>query len=281
MANPAAIEPVRRSFAVLEALSRRRTSTLSVLVAETGLPRPTVVRLLHTLMALGYAQRVSRLQGYRLTDLVLGLSGSIRFVDHLVDAALPHMSRFTSEHGWPLYLATLSYGAITIRHSTAPESPMSFESAALNTRRSVLTSALGRVWLAYCSEEERRTILGDLGGLAPRQEAALRAALERIRRVGHAFTVPPRPTRLHGMAVPIRDGRRMLGSLSMRFPRSAMNEEQAAQRFGRRLALLARAIAADVTRPYAAVAASSGTASGSGQAKKSVLTPRLPSRAIA
>ena len=140
----AVIEPVRRSFAVLEALSRRRTSTLSVLVEETALPRPTVVRLLHTLAALGYAQRISRQQGYRLTDRVLGLSGSIRFVDHLVDAALPHMSRFTSEHGWPLYLATLSYGAITIRHSTAPESPMSFEAAGLNTRRSVLISALGR-----------------------------------------------------------------------------------------------------------------------------------------
>src|SRR5262249_44727303 len=173
MAGPGVIEPVRRSFAVLEALSRRRTSTLSVLVGETGLPRPTVVRLLHTLVAVGYAQRVSRLQGWRLTDRVLALSGSIRFVDHLVDAAIPHMSRFTADHGWPLYLATLSYGAITIRHSTAPQSPMSFEGAALNTRRSVLTSALGRVWLAFCSEEERHTILGDIGGLSPRQEAAL------------------------------------------------------------------------------------------------------------
>src|SRR5207344_2580772 len=155
----AVIEPVRRSFAVLEALSRRRTSTLSVLVDETGLPRPTVVRLLHTLGA-------------------LGLSESIRFVDHLVDAAIPHMRRFTSEHGWPLYLATLSYGAITIRHSTAPESPMSFESAGLNTRRSALVSALGRAWLAFCPEEERRTILRDIGGLTARQEAALRVTLE-------------------------------------------------------------------------------------------------------
>jgi IclR family mhp operon transcriptional activator len=242
----AVIEPVRRSFAVLEALSRRRTSTLSVLVEETALPRPTVVRLLHTLAALGYAQRVSRQQGYRLTDRVLGLSGSIRFVDHLVDAALPHMSRFTSEHGWPLYLATLSYGAITIRHSTAPESPMSFEAAGLNTRRSVVISALGRAWLAFCPEDERRAILRDIGGLAPRQEAALRAALDRVRRVGYAFTATPRPMRIHGMAVPIRSGERMLGSLSMRFPRSAMTEEEVAQRFSRRLATLARAIANDV-----------------------------------
>jgi len=245
------IEPVRRSFAVLEALSHRRSTTLSVLTGETGLPRPTVVRLLHTLITLGYAARVSRQQGYRLTDRVLGFAESIRFVDHLVDAAIPHMRRFTEEHGWPLYLATISQGAIVIRHSTAPESPMSFEGAGLNARRPVLISALGRVWLAFCPEEERRTILRDVG-VTRRQEAALNAVLERVRREGIAFTQPPRPTRIHGMAVPIRRGSRVLGSLSMRFPRSAMTEEDVARRFGKRLQVLARAIAADVARTRSA-----------------------------
>lgn len=244
----AVIEPVRRSFALLEALSHRRTSTLAALTGETGLPRPTVVRLLHTLIALGYAARVSREQGYRLTDRVLGLSESIRFVDHLVDAAMPHMRRFTEEHGWPLYLATLGQGAITIRHSTAPDSPMAFEGAGLNLRRPVLISALGRAWLAFCPEEERRAILRDIGGLTRRQEMALDAVLERVRRDGVAFTEPPRPTRLQGMAVAIRRGPRVLGSLSMRFPRSVMTEQVAGQRFGKRLGMVARAIAADVAR---------------------------------
>jgi IclR family mhp operon transcriptional activator len=48
------------------------------------------------------------------------------------------------------------------------------------------------------------------------------------------------------MAVPIRRGNRVLGSLSMRFPRSAMTEEDVARRFGKRLQSLARAIARDV-----------------------------------
>ena len=56
---------------------------------------------------------------------------------------------------------------------------MSFEAAGLNSRRPVLISALGRAWLAFCPEEERRTILRDIGGLTPRQETALGAALER------------------------------------------------------------------------------------------------------
>jgi IclR family mhp operon transcriptional activator len=58
--------------------------------------------------------------------------------------------------------------------------------------------------------------------------------------------------RIHGIAVPIRSGRRMLGSLSMRFPRSAMSEEEVAARFGRRLVQLARSITNDVTARRAA-----------------------------
>jgi IclR family mhp operon transcriptional activator len=237
----AVVEPVRRSLAILEALSRRPHATISTLGAETGLPRPTVVRLLQTLVTLGYATQVSRTLGYRLTDRVLGLAQGIRFVDHFVDVAAPHMRRFTQEHGWPLYLGTISHRAITIRYSTAPESPMSFERAALQRRSPILSSALGRAWLAFCSTEERRTALRDLGVA---YDGKLAAAFARIRRDGYAFTIVPRQSRLQGIAVAIRQDRRVLGSVSMRFLRSAMSEAEAGARYGAALNDTAAAIAA-------------------------------------
>ena len=112
---------------------------------------------------------------------------------------------------------------------------MAFEGAGLNARRPVLISALGRAWLAFCPDEERRAILRDIGGLTQRQETALDAVLERVRRDGYAFTQPPRPTRLQGMRGASRSGARVLGSLSMRFPRSAMSESEVGLRFGKRL----------------------------------------------
>ena len=45
-----------------------------------------------------------------MADRHAALAGGVRFIDHLVDAAIPHMSRFTREQGWPLHLATLSAG---------------------------------------------------------------------------------------------------------------------------------------------------------------------------
>lgn len=239
------IEPVSRSFAVMEALSRRPHGTIAILAAETSLPRPTVVRLLQTLVELGYATRVSRDIGYRLTDKVLGLAQGIRFVDHLVDTAAPLMSEFTRTYGWPLYLGTISDRAMTIRHSTAAESPMSFERAALQRRSPILSSALGRAWLAFCSADERRAALRDLG---VRQDAKLATTFERIRRDGYAFTILPRSGRLQGIGVAIRKGERVMGCLSMRFIRSAMTEEEAGRRYGTPLNALAVAIAADADR---------------------------------
>ena len=237
-----AIEPVSRSFAILEALSQRPHGTIAALANETGLPRPTVARLLGTLVELGYATQVSRQIGYRLTDRVLGLAQGIRFIDHFVDAAAPHMRRFTQEHGWPLYLGTISHRAITIRYSTAAESPMSFERTALHRRSPILSGALGRAWLAFSADDERRAILRDLG---VRHDAKLAAAFARIRRQGHAFSVVTRPARLQGIAVAIQSNDRVLGCISMRFTRSAMSEAEAGARYGAPLTALARAIATD------------------------------------
>ncbi|MDP1752321.1 MAG: helix-turn-helix domain-containing protein [Reyranella sp.] len=240
----AAIEPVRRSFAILEALSQRPHGTIATLAEETGLPRPTVARLLKTLVELGYATQVSRLIGYRLTDRVLGLAQGIRFIDHFVDAAAPHMQRFTRKHGWPLYLAAMSHRALIIRYSTAAQSPMAFERLALRRHSPILSGAVGRAWLAFCSDEERRVLLRDLG---VRNDQRLASALANIRRKGHAFAVTSRPGRLQGIAVPILGDDRILGCVSMRFTRSAMSDAEAGARFGPLLTALARAIAGDTT----------------------------------
>lgn len=240
MAAP--IEPVRRTFALLEALSRKPQATVAALAAETGLPRPTIVRLLQTLVTLGYATQVSRHAGYRLTDRVLVLAQGIRFVDHLVDVAAPHMQRFTRKHGWPLYLGTIGDRSITIRYSTAAESPMAFERAALNKRSPILSSAVGRAWLAFSTADDRRAILN---GLGIDEDHDLAAAFARIREDGYAFTVVSRQSRLQGIAVAIRKEQRVLGCISMRFIRSALSEAEAGTRYGTPLNAMADAIASE------------------------------------
>lgn len=259
LAAPRSIEPVRRAFAVLEALNRRRTGTLGALVEATGLPKPTIARLLETLIALGYVSHVSRAQGYRVTDRVVLLSAGARFVHHVADIAVPEMRRFTRESGWPLYLGTVSGATVAIRYTTSPESPLSFEPTGYADRFPVLESAIGRAWLAFCPEDERRAILREIetGGGAGREAAreamseagALHAALAEIRAQGFAFTRSTRQDRLNGLAVPILGAGHVLGCLSMRFPKSAMSESEAARRYLAPLAAIAGRIAEAASAP--------------------------------
>ena len=249
LAAPTAIEPVARAFGMLEALNRHRTSTLTALAEATELPKSTTARLLETLVALGYVTRVSRSIGYRITDRVLNLAAGVRFIDHLVNAAAGPMSEFTAQTGWPLYLGTVSDALVLIRHSTAPESPMSFETVGYDLRFRIYESALGLAYLAFCAADERRSIVeaADLARDGGRFSAAHRAALEKhlamVRERGYAFTRSTRSRRVNGMAVPIVRGQQVLGALTLRYPKRVMSEDQVAARFAAQLAVTARQIA--------------------------------------
>ena len=190
MASDAVIEPVRRSFAVLEALSRRRTSTLAVLIerdraaaADRGAPAPDADRARLCRARFAPAGLSPHRPGARPLR-------SIRFVDHLVDAAIPHMSRFTVR----ARLAALSRHLEPRRHHHPPfdgaGKPDVVRGRGAQPPPAAADQRARPRWLAFCPEEERRTILRDIGGLAPRRK----------RRSHGARARPPRRLRLYGPA---------------------------------------------------------------------------------
>ena len=69
---------VERAFSVLEALvNEGPSSALAVIAARAGLPKPTVHRLLQTLISLGYARQLS--EGLYTPDVkLLGLATRVR-----------------------------------------------------------------------------------------------------------------------------------------------------------------------------------------------------------
>lgn len=249
MSSPVAIEPVERAFVVLEALNRQRTCTLGVISEVTALPKPTVSRLLETLIALGYVTRVSRRIGYRITDRVLALAAGVRYIDRLIHAAAPEMSKFTAKTGWPLYLGTIRDAVVLIRHSTAPQSPMSFEPSGYDLKFQIHESALGLAYLAFCTPVERTTIVRSIrlpdgqGALPDQQRRALDRELLEIRERGYSFTRSSRSRRVNGMGVPIVHGEHVLGALTLRYPKRAMTEDEIAARHGPALLKLAGRIA--------------------------------------
>jgi IclR family mhp operon transcriptional activator len=246
----ASMEVVRRSMQVLECLNRRPLTTLRELHEDTGLPKPTLSRILDTLAALGYAKQVARGQGYRVTDGVLKLASGLRFIDHLVDAAIPFLREFTGTHGWPIYLAQIHGGAVRSRYTTSTESPLSFENTYYGQPMCAFDTAIGHVGLAYATAHERRAILLSLGKLGedPRQHEhrlqQCEALFERVRELGYAVTPRMPRHKMVGIAVPLLHQSRSIAGLAMRFPRSVMSEQVAIDKFLLPLQSLAQHIVA-------------------------------------
>lgn len=257
MEKETSVQSARRVLAVIETLNRRRVTPLDVLHARTGLPKSTLVRLLETLIEEGYVVRVSRREGYALTEAVLRLSAGMRHRDVLVDVARPLMEAFTQEHRWQVSLATSENSWMVVRFTTRHLSPFARDEIFLNRRVPILASAIGRAYMAGCSAEEQEFILrliedrdpGEVAAAGGRERVA--AILRRARREGYATIVRPPDDPSRSFAIPILDLRRSerpLGSIVIFYYRSVMTEAEAVAKYLPAMRELADAVAGDLAR---------------------------------
>jgi IclR family mhp operon transcriptional activator len=231
-------EVLLRGLAVLEALNRRQVSRLESLATDTDLPKPTVNRLLAVLARAGYARRLPKRRGYTLDDGVLRLSRGYGVEEAIVKAAIGVMRSFTTKYRWPLAIGTRDGNAMRVREVTVGMSPLSAggDESFLGRRIGFFHSALGRAYLAFCPDEERREILAVLDSMArtrpapPEIQHAARILRQAVRS-GYAISAPLPGEPAVGLAVPIRHDGRVVACLSLRYLGRAMPQEQVVRRY--------------------------------------------------
>lgn len=254
-----------RGLSIIEALNARQVSSVDDVARETCLPKPTVVRMLSQLAAHGYCERLPFRRGYRLSDRVQALSAGYRSIDTLVAIARPLLTTFTAQHKWPLTLAILDTDAMRVRASTLAESPYatSLDQGRMARRLPVLTSAVGLAQLAFCPDDERDTLLRlvrttrSRRGASTLDEDRLQDLLRDICGQGYATSPVVRGEMAKGLAVPIMQGERVLGAISLRYLGKAISEAQVARRYLHQL----QAMATQIGTALAAHANASGSIS--------------------
>jgi IclR family mhp operon transcriptional activator len=226
-----AVQSVLRALAVLEELNRRRTVSIAELHRATGLPKPTLVRLLETLVAAGYVTSGQRLEGYQVTSRVTKLSAGYHGGPLVVEAGRPFAIRLTRRLKWPAAIAVLEQDAMVICFSTIPDSPMAPIHSTVGLRLSLVARALGRAYLAFCPDDERETLLRMLAARPSGEDnppdlmAAARAAVTTVRRQGFAERDPQAdPRNSNTVAMPVREGDRVVATLGIGFYRSAVSD---------------------------------------------------------
>lgn len=229
------VRALRRGLAVLEALTRGGPASLSGVARDTGLPKSTARRILATLEDTGFIRKTLGDGLYRSN---LAEAGGDAGRSHrqasapIAAAAKPVLEALSREVVWPSDLFVRDGTALQIVETTRTLSPLLVNRQQIGDRVDMLTTAVGRAYLAWCPQSERTEILETLTRQRNRPAMdGLAETLEEVRANGFAVR-DPRCTgasalnpflidRLYAVAVPVMAGERVACCLNLLWPISA------------------------------------------------------------
>jgi IclR family transcriptional regulator, mhp operon transcriptional activator len=231
------VRGLTRGLAILRALNENNYATALQLSRLTGLPRPTVYRLLDTLIAAGYVAHGPRPDIYRLTIAVRALSDGFDDEAWMTDIAAPIIAELGHQIVWPTDIATFDRDAMVVRETTHASSPLSINREKAGFRVPVLLSSLGLIYLAHLGEAERDTILRNIAGsdgpdaALARDRRAVGALLAQVRRRGYGYREGGISPKTGSIAVPVMWRDRPIACINLHYILSAMTMEQVAERY--------------------------------------------------
>jgi len=233
MASFPPVRAVERAIELLQCLNRQPISTLDLLHRQTGLPKPSLVRLLQTLVSLGLVNHAPQHGSYYLTSAVHTLSCGYHSEPRIIEAAAPVADAFTARFKWPVAVAVFDTDAVVVRYSTIAQSPLSLLHSSINMRLSLVSRALGRAFLAFCLPDEQEIILGLIGQSSDAEDQAagdlptVMAMLADVRAQGYALRNPSIRPISNTIALPIYEDQRVVASFGLTWFSSALSLEEA------------------------------------------------------
>jgi IclR family mhp operon transcriptional activator len=244
------IRAVSRSIAVLQCINRHGSLSLMEIARGVDLPYPTAYRILQTLLHEGLIECEPTRKHYRATQLVQTLSVGYKENGHLLLRARPHIAALTRRQSWPVSIVTHVGQSMMVRDSTHAETSLSFSNYEPGYTLPLLECASGHAYLAHVPDADRRSVLAGLEALGRRSHMLEMfkgdKLVQRIRAEGHATCDrnphSAAPYKTSSIAVPIFDGARVAGALTLVFFASAMTMAEAVDRYADELKACSAAI---------------------------------------
>ncbi|MEV5558634.1 IclR family transcriptional regulator [Nonomuraea wenchangensis] len=214
------VQSVERALDVLEALAEHGGEAgLSEIAARTGLPYGTIHRLLQTLLARGYVRQESD-RRYALGGGLVRLGGVAEGM--VAVRAQPYLEKMVELSGETANLAVLEGDFIVyVAQASSPRRLRMF--AEVGRRVLPHSTAVGKVLLAGRPAEEAVAVFERTG--MPRRTPntiteieAMLAELAAVRERGYAMDLGEEELGVHCMAVPVRDGARVVAAMSVSGP---------------------------------------------------------------
>ncbi|GAA4523563.1 IclR family transcriptional regulator [Nonomuraea ferruginea] len=214
------VQSVERALDVLEALAEQGgEASLSEIAARTGLPYGTIHRLLQTLLSRGYVRQESD-RRYALGGGLVRLGG---VAEGMVGVwAQPHLTRMVELSGETANLAVLE-GDFIVYVAQVPSPRRLRMFAEVGRRVLPHSTAVGKVLLAWRAAHDAVTLLERTG--MPRRTpntitatGPMLAEFDVVRDRGYALDLGEEELGVHCLAVPVRDGDRVVAAMSVSGP---------------------------------------------------------------
>ena len=191
-AEPAGDTPTMRLFGLLEVMAAKdQRYSLQGLVEETGLPKPTLHRMLQQLEGAGLLQREGDGRHYGIGTRLRRLSENLLFNDSLHGARHTVLRQLVEEIGESCNLTSLSGSEVVYLDRVETAAPLRFYLHP-GSRVPVHCSASGKIFLSQMSAAQRRRLLSN----APLETytaktltdpEALEKEVQRVRKDGYAI----------------------------------------------------------------------------------------------
>jgi IclR family mhp operon transcriptional activator len=230
------VQAVRRAFDVLRAVNRLRIASIQQIHEVTGFPKPTIVRMLETLLAEGYVARDNMCGGYWVTSRAHELASGCQGISQIIEIARPFAIELTQQIKWPVGIGVLDDDAIAIKFWTGTISPLVHTNTVLGLRPDLVTTAMGRALLAFCPDGEREQQISRMRADPARSfgeedETRLRSILRQVRSDGFATRDPrTKPYRMSTLALPIREGGTVHAVINVSFFTTAFPQGEVAEK---------------------------------------------------
>jgi len=191
------IYALERGLAVLRCLDEDAGKSLAELHRATGIPKASLLRILETLEENRFAWRAIGDGRYRCSISLVPRRHLDEATARIAEVAAPHLERLQRKVIWPSDILVYRNGRLELVETSRRQSNLGLKVYRIGYQVDMFLSAPGRAYLAYCSAEERESILaGARANPSPiaRSRAVLANELDGIlaetRKLGYASRDP-------------------------------------------------------------------------------------------
>jgi DNA-binding IclR family transcriptional regulator len=220
---------LEKAFAIIEAMERLgRPLPLRRVSEETGIPKATAYRILHSLVAMGYAMQDPASGHYQLTAKLAQL-GHVERYDGLLARALPLMEGLYGRFDETTNLGVLEGEKVHYLHSLETNKPLRWIVHAGSSDPFHCT-ALGRAIAAFLTESQIDSVLAQVDfekrtANSPGSAGEVLEILARVRANGWALDHEENDDGVCCLAVPLIDDGIPVASISMSIPKQRVTNE--------------------------------------------------------